>query len=276
MEPIKVINYQEEKENFSPKKIYESCIRSGASKEIAREITQEIKNNAYDGITTGEIADSVKRLLAVKTQKSSIRFSLKEAMRKLGPSGFDFEKFIVAVLEENGFEVQINKMVPGLCIPSYEIDFVADKEGVRRIGECKYHSCPGERVDLKVALYNQARFIDITKNPAFKNINLKAMLVTNAKFTSETINYSECNNVELLGWRYPKEGGLEKLIEDHNLYPITILPSFKKDFKTSFADNQIMLAKDLLNTAPKQISQQTGIHIRFINQLVEEANILIN
>jgi len=276
MKDLKIINYNQEIKPFSAEKIYESCIRSGTSEKVAHEVAKEVKEQVHPKITTKEISEIVKRLLAEKHKKSSIRFSLKEAMRKLGPSGFHFEKYIVSVFLENKFTVKSNQMIPGHCIPFYEIDFLAKKENFEYIGECKYHTHPGKRVDLKVALYNNARFLDISKRIDGENIKKRAMLVTNTKFTQRAIQYSECSGVELLGWRHPRDNGLEKLIEKFNLYPITILPSFKDVFKDVFAEEQIMLVKDLLEISPKQISGATGITIREINQLTEEANILLN
>ena len=276
MDNLNVINSRQKNQVFSAEKIYESCVRSGASEEVAHEIAEEIKGRIYPEITTAEIATLVKDLLAKKCKKASIKFSLKEAMRRLGPTGFNFEKYIASVFLENNFSVKINQIVPGFCISSYEIDFLAKKEDFEYIGECKYRADSGKRVDLKVALYNNARFLDISKSPVFKATKIKSILVTNTKFTTKAVQYSECSNVDLLGWRYPKNNGLEKLIEKSNLYPITILPSFKNNFKNIFAEKQIMLAKDLLNKSPKQTSEKTGVSIGEINQLIEEANILLN
>lgn len=276
MKNLKIINSRQENQDFSAEKIYKSCIRSGASEKIAHEVAKEIKNRAYHKITTTEIAKLVKKLLAKKSKKSSIKFSLKAAMRELGPSGFDFEKYTAAIFIDDKFDVKINQMIPGLCIQSYEIDFLAKKENFEYIGECKYHTLPGARVDLKVALYNNARFIDIRKRPIFKNSKLKSLLVTNTRFTKKAIQYSECNNVGLLGWKYPKDGGIEKLIDKNNLYPITILPSFKKSFKNVFAEARIMLVKELLEKSPRKISEKTSISMKEINQLIEEANILLD
>ena len=273
MKNLRIINYRQESQPFSEEKIYKSCIRSGASEKIAREIAKNIKDQAYPGMTTAKISELVKSLLTEKSKKSSIKFSLKEAMRKLGPSGFHFEKYIASIFLENNFSIKTNQMIPGFCIPFYEIDFLAENDSLKYVGECKYHTYPGKRVDLKVALYNNARFLDIFKKSKMKK--MKSMLVTNTKFTQRAIQYSECNNVDLLGWKYPKDNGLEKLIEKSNLYPITILPSFKDTFKDIFAEKQIMLVKDLLEKSSKQISESTEISIREINQLIEEANILL-
>ena len=276
MKNVKITNYRQESQPFSSEKIYKACIRSGASEKIAHEVAKEIKDQAYPEITTAEISELVKNSLAKKSKKSSIKFSLKEAMRKLGPSGFHFERYIASIFLENNFSVKTNQLISGFCIPFYEIDFLAKKEGFKYIGECKYHTYPGKRVDLKVALYNHARFLDISKKPNIEKTKIKSILVTNTKFTQRAIQYSECNSVELLGWRYPRENGLEKLIEKLNLYPITILPSFKDVFKDIFAEEQIMLVKDLLENSSKQMSEKTGVDIKTIDRLIGEANILLN
>ncbi len=272
---MQVINLRGEKEPFSRKKVYEACRRSGASKKIAEKVAKKIEKKVYPGIKTKKIGELVKKILSKESKKSSIKFSLKDAMRKLGPSGFDFEKFIADVFAKNNFKVALNRRLPGSCISSYEIDFTATKNKIQKIGECKYHSSPGSRVDLKIALYNHARFLDIKKHKKFKNKNIQSVLVTNTKFTSKVIKYCKCNNIELLGWRYPKNKGLEKVIEKSNFYPITILPSFKKSFKKMFAKKRMMLASDILNFKPAKISQKTNIPIKEVKKLVEEAKILL-
>ncbi len=273
---LKVINLKGEKEPFSSEKIYKACLRSGASEKTAREITKEIKNQVYEEIKTEQIGKIVRKLLEEKSEEAvAIKFCLKKAMRDLGPSGFSFEKFIVAILEEKGFQVDINQIMPGRCITNYEIDFVVKMGEKRQLGECKYRSDPKKKTDLRVALYNYARFLDISNHPLLKDADIEAILITNAKFTSKAIKYSECNKVKLLGWRYPKTGGLEKLIEETKLYPITILPSFDQELKNAFSKKNLMLVKDLLKTTPKTIANLANISIQKSNQLTKEANILL-
>ena len=107
MTTLYVINSRGEKEPFSLKKVYRSCRRVGASKNLAKRVSKEIEKRVYPGIKTSEIFKWVKRLLSREAPASVIRFSLKEAMRKLGPSGFDFEKYIGEIFSRNGFEVKI-------------------------------------------------------------------------------------------------------------------------------------------------------------------------
>ena len=208
-----------------------------------------------------------------------MRFSLKDGMRKLGPSGFPFEKYIGEILTKNGFETKINLHLRGKCA-FYEIDFLAKKGKTIYLGECKYHHGYGGRIDLQVALYHYARFLDIMngnyfRQSQFAGLRVKPILVTNTKFTSQAMNYSKCVGVDLLGWRYPKKGGLEYFIDKEKLYPITVLPSLKNYLKEALFRNKIALAKDIVSFNPGVLSKRIGVQEKAVRPLIREANILI-
>jgi len=255
---MKVIKFNKEIESYSEKKAINSARRAGASKNLAIKAVRELKKELYDGIETSEISRKLKNILRRENQKVALRFNLKKAIKRLGPTGFPFEKYIAEIFEKQGFKTKTNLFLKGKCC-SHEIDFVAEKDNLRYIGECKYRNLKGGKVHTKDALANYARFLDIKKNS-----KEKSLLVTNNKFTSKAIKYSKCVGVELLGWRYPAQKGLEKLIEDQKLYPITILPSLKKTELNFFIENKIMMAKDLLEK-----------DLKVSKALIEEAKTLL-
>lgn len=268
-EKIFVINLKGEKEPFSFKKVYQSSRNCGASKETALEIASQIEKEVFPGITTSQIFDRIFELLLNKSPQSAIRFNLKRAMEKLGPTGFPFEKFIGKIFEAEGFEIKLNQIIPGFCT-TYEIDFLAKKENLIYIGECKFRQDPGGRVDLQMALANYARFLDIEKGRFLNSkMKYKSILVTNAKFTLEAIKYSECVGVSLLGWKHPKGRGLEFLIEKNQLYPITILPSITQSLAKTLIDQKIILVKDIFKKEFKKVK------IQHKEQIEKEAKILL-
>jgi hypothetical protein len=278
MSRVYVINSRKEKEPFSFKKVYMSARRAGASKELAFKIAREIEKSVYSGIRTSEIFRKVLQYLEEEDRPSRIRFILKEAIRKLGPTGFPFEKFVGEIFKVQGYKIEFNLHLTGRCNVLYEIDFLAcdNKEVV--VGECKFHENQGERVDLKVALANFARFLDLKESKffqKFKNYKIYPLIVTNAKFTNQIIRYSECVGQRLLGWKYPKEKGLERLIEDNKLYPITILPSLSRSMVERFSEKRIMLVRDLLKSSPEQISQKLDLPFKYIQKLFEEAKTIL-
>lgn len=275
-----VINSNGEKEPFSFRKVYSSARRSGASKELAQDIARIIKKEVYSGIKTSKIFKRIKGLLQKKSPKAALRFNLKEGMKKLGPTGFPFEKYVGEILKRLDYKVKINQHLPGRCIRSYEIDFIAKKGNLIYIGECKYRNLFGDRVHSSDALSNYARFLDILKGPHFKskkykNSVIKTMMVANTKFTGRALDYSHCMKVNLLGWRCPPNEGLEYLIEKEKLYPITILPSLQGRLKEIFVSEKMMLAKDILRINPQKFAKKFGISQKRLYPLIKETRVLL-
>lgn len=279
MKKLYVINSLGIEEPFSWKKICNGAERVGASKALAKEIATIIEKEAYPGITTKEIFQRVEQILSKKYPRGRIRFRLKEAMRRLGPSGFPFEKYVADIFEQLGFSTQINQYIKGQCV-RHEIDFWAKEKRYFLIGECKYHSLPGGRVDLKVGLIHYARFLDLKAGDSLdkikaKKLKIRPIIVTNTKFTSKVIKYCECNGVDLLGWKYPDSRGLEYVIESERFYPITILPSLTSSLLEIFYQRRLMLVQDLLNIDVVKFSKKTGIPEKKISAIKREAEILL-
>jgi len=278
MAQLYVINSEQKKKPFSFWKVYRSVRRAGSSPEVAQRIASQIKREAFAGMTTDQIFKRVRQLLLKEEPRSALKFSLKEGMRKLGPTGFAFEKYIGEIFLRMGYKVKLNQQVPGYCCRFYEIDFIAQKGNLVYVGECKFHHLPGRKVHSDVALSNYARFLDIKKSGYLNSTRgriLKSILVTNTKFTTKAIDYSRCVGVELLGWSYPRNKGLEYLIETYQLYPITILPSWKKSWSEIFVQRKMMLAQDILKIDPKKFSKKTKIPQNKIEKLRKEAEILL-
>ncbi len=276
MEKIFVINLKGEKEPFSFKKVFQSAKRAGASSALAKEIAAKIEKLAEPGIQTREIFTKVKQFLRQKDKKAGFRFSLREAMRKLGPSGFPFEKYIGEIFSVHGFEVKLNQKVKGKYA-NYEIDFIAKKKNLVYVGECKFKHRRGERVETSVALAFFAKIQDIKQGGYLKRFGgckIKPIIITNAKFSSQVKKYARGVGIELLGWNYPKNKGLEKMIEKEKLYPITILPSFKGFLVDIFSIRRLMLAKDVLRVSPDKLAKKLRLNRNKILPLLREAEIL--
>ncbi len=275
MKKIFVINNLGEQEPFSSKKVFNSARRAGASKELAQFITETIEKEVYDGMPTKEIYNRIKDLLFQREIKSGIRYSLKESIRKLGPAGFYFEKYIGEIFEQLDFGVKLNQLIDGRYVNNYEIDFLAKKDKQVVLGECKFHQVAGARVDLKVVLIAYSRFVDIKNGKIFKKFKLRPMLVTNTKFTQQVIKFAEGYKVDLLGWRYPLNRGLEYLIESEKMYPVTILPSANNYILSILAKEGIMLVSEIVH-AKKEDLLKIGLKANQIEILKTEAMAIFN
>jgi hypothetical protein len=75
-----------------------------------------LRKKIFDGILTSQIFDRVFEFLLKESPQSAIKFNLKRAMERLGPTGFPFEKFVAKIFEFEGFEVKTNQIIPGACV----------------------------------------------------------------------------------------------------------------------------------------------------------------
>ena len=281
MANFNIINSEGKAEPFSWKKIFYSAQRVGATRELATQIANQIEQEAYPGMTTREIFKKIRKSLLEEKPVSGIRYSLKEAIKRLGPTGFPFEKYVGRLFEVLGFTVLLNQHLKGKCIDSYEIDFIAKIDKQVSLAECKYHTFAGNRVDLKIVLANYAKFLDIKngdffKTKSLKHLKLRSLIVTNTKFTSQAIKFAECYHLDLLGWHYPVNRGLEYLIESEKFYPITILPSATSDILSALSSFKIMLVQDLLRPDIRKIAKKANIKDQKLNQLITEAQMLLS
>lgn len=277
---IYITNASGEKELFSKNKIFQGARRAGASKILAHKISETIQKDLYDGISTNEIFNYIRKLLHNESPGVAMKFSLKKAIYKLGPSGFSFEKYMGEIFNRWGYQVLLNQTLSGKCV-NYEIDFLAEKQNEILVGECKFHNIPGSRVDLKIVLATYARFLDL-KNGSFlrnktqKKLLPKNFLITNNKFTDKAIQYAKCSDIELLGWRYPYSKGLEYYIENENLYPITILDSVSPQLLEQFANHQLILIDNLFNISAEELAKKIGVSVQQIVKLKQQAELLLN
>jgi hypothetical protein len=86
--------------------------------------------------------------------------------------------------------------------------------------------------------------------------------------------YALCRGLEFIAWKFPTEKGLERLIEDYKLYPITFLKEIEKDEAYKLADVGIVTVKQLLDDAEK-ISKKSGISKNRVLQLQKAAKIVL-
>ncbi len=267
-----VTNSLGEKEAFSLEKIYNSILKVSGDEKVADKITKIIEGKTYPDISTFEIHKLIKENLLKERESLSIKYDLKYAIKRLGPEGFIFEKYIKEIFQKLGYQVSNNKIIKGKCI-SYEIDFIAKNESLKYMGECKYRNTTGQRIDVNVVLKSFAVLDDIKNNNP--TCNIETMIVTNEKFTESAIKYAKCKKIKLLGWKYPEEEGLERIIDENNFYPITILPSFNNNYLDLFAKENILLVKNL--TEDKiNILQNYKINKDYLIKLKKEIDLLIN
>jgi len=249
---------------FDSQKVRTTCIRAGASKKVAKRIAERVGRKVQDGTKTSEIYKMVLNALKIEDEGKIMhhRYRLKESIMLMGPAGYSFENFVGEILHAYGHNVmQIRSIEQGRCV-KHEIDLVTELSynGEKYMVECKYHNMSGLYTGLKESLYTHARFLDL--NDEYHH----EMLVCNTKLSDDAITYAKCIGQQIISWRYPPEKSLERMIEEKGLYPVTILGLNKYEV-ASFARNNMMLMRDLINSKLNILSNKTGISYQRLERL---------
>ncbi len=234
---------------FSPDKLRQSLLRSGAGEKSVGKIIAEIIPKLYQEIPTKKIYKYAYKILKNSSGFMAGRYRLKKAIMELGPSGFPFEKFIAGILRHQGYATRVGEIVEGKCV-KHEIDVIAEKDTHHFMIECKYHNQPGIFCDVKNPLYIQARFKDVEAQwlqlPGHGTKFHLGWLVTNTKFSRDAIQYGTCVGLYLLGWDYPYKKRLKDQLDSLGLYPITCLTSITRYEKQKLLSSKIVLCREIL------------------------------
>lgn len=273
---IYIIKANGKKQAFSPEKVKRSCLRAGASEALANEITKKISWRVRNGMSTREIWKLIFRYLSKETPMIASRFSLKEALFRLGPEGFHFEKLVARIFAQEGYQVEEDKNFSGACV-EHEIDVIAKKENELLMIECKFHNQIGIYIGVKDTLYVWARWLDLRDGAKEKKCPefTQPFLVSNTKFSEDAQKYAACKNLSLIGWAYPAEKNLQYFIEKYKLYPITVLRRLEKYYEEKLLRHKIITCQDLIKIDPKKLQRETGLDPRKIILLKNEAKQLI-
>jgi len=235
-------------ELFKVEKLRRSMRRAGADPEETNRIVVEIEKLLYDGVKTQEIYRHAFTLLRNNLPPTAARYSLRRALFNLGPTGFPFEKFLARLFQKDGYETKTGITLAGKCAP-HEIDIAAYKTDHSFIGEAKFHSRPGVKSDLQVAMYSYARFLDLKEKKICVGdtcgIN-EFWLITNTKFTSTALDYGNCVGLKMLSWNFPKNDNLHDRIQRTGIYPITVLQNLSSSQAETLISREVILCGDIL------------------------------
>lgn len=265
---VNIIKANGQVEPFSEEKLRASIKRAGIDSKVENHVVEQIKTGLYEKIPTSEIYAQIKQFFGKSSQPfGGSKYSLKQAIMDLGPTGYPFEDFVSEVLRAEGFKTQTRVVLQGNCI-THEIDVLAEKQGERILVEVKFHNLPGTKTDVHVPLYTQARFDDLKEKNRLKGV----LLVTNTKMTEDAIVYSNCVGIKLLSWSYPEGESLRELIEKWNIHPITQLDSLSLSQKQLLLENHCVLCKNL----KKEDLSILGLPENKTDQILEEAQFISN
>ncbi len=228
-------------EEYQEIKVIDSIRRAGIPRQLQQNILDHINTKVYDRIPTSEIYHHILEYLDTSPEPfSKTRYSLKQAIMQLGPTGYPFEDFVSKILEAQGYTTLVRQILLGKCV-NHEVDVVATKGKEKILVEAKFHNKSGTKSEVHVPLYVKSRFDDVKEKYHFSN----AWVITNTKATSDAIAYALCVNMKIISWSYPEGESLRDWVESAGFHPITILTSLSLGQKETLLNNHIVLCKDL-------------------------------
>lgn len=258
-------------EEFNVRKLITSLKRAGAQSHEIDSIVRDIEHSLSDGMRTQLIYQKAFEMLRENSDHVAAKYSLRRAIFSLGPTGFPFEDYLGKIFEAEGYHTKRRLTLRGKCA-THEVDLAAYSPDDSFIAEAKFHSHPGMKSDLQVALYSYARFLDLNAAricPEDVCGIISLYLITNTKFTTAAIKYAECVGFNLLSWDYPKRNSLHTRIEKHSLYPITALVHLGVRQKQLLLQKGIIVVSEIL--ARPQLLQQIGLRGAKLNAVLDEA-----
>ncbi len=272
---VDIIKASGEVEPFDSQKFLSSLKRSGASEELAQKVLEKILPEITPNTKTKTIYRLAYRELKRLNHASSLRYSLKKAIFRLGPTGYPFEKYFARLLNEYGYKTEVGLIIDGRCI-KHEVDVLAVGEDEVMVVECKYHNSADRTTSSKDALYVQSRFEDLRPiiEQQYRGKRFAGYLVTNTRFSTDAIQYAECSGYKLIGWKYPPDGGLEKRVEDKNLYPVTVISGIKSGLITGLIQQDIILLKDILPYKVHEIERLLRLPYKSAVRLKEQVELI--
>ena len=248
-EKIKIVKNSGEIVDFSMDLLRKSLNRTGADDETIENIIHKVNDELYQGISTKEIYNRAFSLLKKKKSYLASKYKLKKAIYELGPTGFPFERFVGDILKYSGYETEVNYNLQGVCV-SHEIDVIAHKNNETTIIECKFHSDPSLKCNVKIPLYINSRYKDVREywnaNPKNGTVLTQGWVVTNTRFSEDALTFGKCCGLYLLSWDYPAGNSLKERIDRLGLYPITVSTLLTKREKQFLLNRNVVLCRELV------------------------------
>jgi len=269
---MKVKKYSGELEVFNPASLKNSLIKSGASPKQVEAVYEHILEVMYDGIPTVKLYQYAFDFLKKERNSFAARYSLKKALRDLGPNGFYFEKWVCHLFAYLGFETTNNLTLQGHAV-THEIDVLASANNTLHIIECKLRNDVDAKISVTTPMYFLSRWKDVS-NKTFhyfgKDMDVtQGWLVTNAYLTKDSIAFGEHYGIKLLAWDYPANRSLKNLVDLGAIYPITCMTTISDHQKVQLLDANCVLVKDILTH--KELLQKIVKSSEKMEDILEEA-----
>lgn len=257
---------------FDKEKVVRTCVRMGANSYVAQKVAEKIEQKLYDGIQTRMILRMIFRFM--RKYKPAVKdvFDLKKGLSLMSPKP-EFEHYIQVLLMHHGFEVKPNRILRGKCV-EHEVDAIAKKDGVTFFVEAKHHLSYHTLTGLDESRIARAVLEDVNEGFAIGRFNLKidrAMIITNTRYSEHAMRYGRCKNIFQIGWNSPENFGLQNMISEKKLYPLSCLKGLSDEYRLRLVNAGIVIIGELLSENSYKLARRTKLPQDSVEKIIEKA-----
>ncbi|WP_090974989.1 restriction endonuclease [Parapedobacter composti] len=274
---MQVRKYSGELVEFDLNRLKASLFKSGASADVVDAVWEAMEPMVYDGISTGDLYRRAFRLLKRKAHAFAARYSLKRALKELGPAGYYFEQWVARLFQHAEYQTATGQLLEGNAV-THEVDVVARKGGDMLLVECKFRNTVDAKISVTTPMYFLSRFKDMEGrkfNFFGKPMGFTAgWLITNAYLTTDSIRFGQYYGINLLAWNYPEDSSIKRRVDNAGLYPVTCLTTIAKAEKEVLLRQGCLLVKDIVTDPAQLDTLKCGPRKR--RKIIEEATELVN
>jgi hypothetical protein len=257
---IMVEKFDGRREPFDRSKLLWSAQHMGAAADIAEAAVRLVEKQAYDGISTLQLARLLQRALQRFPTLARYAINLRAALAQVKPYP-DFEIFIRELLRRNGYRVQPGGIVRGQCT-EHEIDGILESEQEILVLEVKHHEEYHTQTNLDVVRIARALLEDLQERAAAGRSSFSpsgVLIASNTKLSLQAAQYAECRRLRFLGWFTPARENLNTLILRHRCYPVTIIRGLHPREYNSLSRAGIVVLDDLVKQSPQELRRVTHL-----------------
>ena len=257
---------------FDREKVVRTCMRMGASRQLAFEVAQKVECRVYEGMATAKVLQLIFRFMHKDKPGVACLFDLRKGL-SLMVSKPEFEVFVRVLLMHHGFEVSPNQILRGRCV-EHEVDAIARKDGVTYFVEAKHHLSYHALTGLDESRIARAVLEDVSEGFQNGTTDFKidrAMIVTNARYSDHAIRYGACTGLLQIGWSFPPNQRVDNMIEEKKLHPLSCLKGLRVEDRLRLADFGFVFIRQLLAEDELALARKTGLKGEVIREIMEKA-----
>ncbi len=260
---------------YSADKIRDSLHRIGAKPELAELVVEAVSKRVKDGMSTRDLYSIVRQEIDKQHKGMGHRYNLRTALLKLGPAGFNFEKYVAAILHAYQYDAELpDKDVRGLCV-EHEVDVVARKGGKTAFIEAKFRNVTSDVVSLKDTMATWTRYLDLVDGASVGNCERfdEAWIVTNGRFSERAHQFGVCKGIHMVSWS-GADHSLSRMVDHAALYPITVVDDITAEELQRFADKDLVLCREISEKTPADMARATGINAQRAEHIVAACKLI--